>query len=182
VSNQEWSRIEDWEQMQNLNAALRLKALRVSQVYKGFTLSVNQLRNLMIMFLSATYVINGTITLGAMLAIQYILGQLNSQVYSIMEFIEQTHDAKLSLGRLEAVMNDEQVEYHPKETFRQQMFKESLHIESLFFDYPTTTCLKEINFHIPYGAKVAIVGESGSGKSTLLKLLLKLINPSKKRR
>ena len=179
VSNQEWSKIANWQKLQNLHSSLRLNKLRIHQLYKGGTLTINQLRNLLIMFLSATYVINGTITLGAMLAIQYIMGQLNSQVLTLMEFVEHTQDAKLSLGRLEKVMTDDQIEYYPNETTRKQTFKENVKVEGLYFDYNQTPCLKEINLDIPYGSKVALVGESGSGKSTLLKLILKLLNPDK---
>ena len=178
VNNKEWSRIISWNQMQNLHAATRLKLLRVHQIYKGFTLIVSRLRDIIIIFLSAKFVVDGTITLGAMLAIQYILGQLNTFAVTLTEFIEYGHDANLSMARLRKVMNEDQIEYYPARDFERKEIKESIIVENLNFRYQKTPILKNVNIDIPYGANIALVGESGSGKSTLIYLLLKLINPT----
>ncbi len=177
TNNLEWERIRIWSASLDIFSWARLGLLRISQYYKGGTLTIGQLRDIFIIFLSATYVIQGTLTLGAMLAIQFLLGQLSRQVYALMEFVEHYHNAKLSLGRLAKVTGSEDQEFIPPKTFQKRSIKEDLQVNALDFSYKGIPCLKDITMKVPYQSKVAIVGESGSGKSTLLKLLLKLLEP-----
>ncbi len=177
TNNLEWERIRIWQASLDIFSWARLGLLRLSQYYRGGTLTIGQLRDIFIIFLSATYVIEGALTLGAMLAIQFILGQLSRQVYALMEFVEYYHDAKLSLGRLAKVTGTEEQEFIPPKTFQKRTIQEDIQVNSLNFSYKDVLCLNNVNVTIPYQAKVAIVGESGSGKSTLLKLLLKLLDP-----
>ncbi|HMQ48007.1 MAG TPA: ATP-binding cassette domain-containing protein [Saprospiraceae bacterium] len=177
VNNLEAHRQQRWGKTQHVFSNARLNVLRVVQLYKGGTLSFDQIRDIVIIFFAATLSMKGRITLGELLAIQYILGQLNKQTFILMQFIQDYHDAKLSLSRLETIMGNHEMEPSVKSLPSGMPLKGMLALNNLSFKYDQTYSLKEIELLIPYGSTVAIVGESGSGKSTLLKLILKLIQP-----
>jgi ATP-binding cassette subfamily B protein len=178
-----------WEEIQQKLFKLNIRILRIDQLQLSGFEFINQLKNIVVTFFAATLVIKGNITLGAMLGISYIIGQMNSPVSQLVSFFRGLQDAKLSLERLNEVQN------HPEEEEEGQMNLgiENLHdstspfhqnkgifIENVSFQYEgphSPFVLKNINFFIPEGKITAIVGASGSGKTTLMKLLLKFYPP-----
>jgi ATP-binding cassette subfamily B protein len=137
---------------------------------------INQGKNILITFIVAELVIEGKLTLGMMLAIQYIIGQLNSPIEQLIGFTQQAQDAKISLERLNDIHSlDDEEPVHKH--FNHYMPEEhDILIKNLSFTYPgagNEPVLKNINLTIPQGKVTAIVGMSGSGKTTLIKLLLR---------
>ena len=172
----------DWENLQVAEFKLNIRSLALQQYQQSGALFINEGKNIFITFLAATAVVNGQMTLGAMLAVQYILGQLNSPVEQLVGFIQRLQDARLSLERLNEVhaMDDEEP---PGRHFVCRLPEDrGIKIENLTFTYPgagNEPVLSDVSLHIPEGKVTAIVGSSGSGKTTLIKLLLKFIEPGK---
>ncbi len=150
---------------------------------------INEVKNIIISFLSAVAVIKGDMTIGMMLSVQYIIGQLNSPVEQMLTFMQSAQDAKLSLERLEEVhkMQNEEENDGEKVKNNEEHHKvslahtksslpenKSIRIENVYFryDFYSDDVLKNITLTIPENKTTAIVGASGSGKTTLLKLLL----------
>jgi len=144
---------------------------------------IDQAKNILISFISAKAVIEGDLTLGMMMAVQYIIGQLNSPINDFISFIQTAQDAKISLERLGEIHEREEEE--PKDVSRivelPVVTQRTIKIRSLSFHYEgphSPRVLKDINLTIPENKITAIVGASGSGKTTLLKLLLGFYPPN----
>ncbi|MEO1022424.1 MAG: peptidase domain-containing ABC transporter [Bacteroidota bacterium] len=166
----------EWERFQARLFKYRVKNLSLNQVQQAGAFFINEGKNIGITFLAAIAVVNGQLTLGAMMAIQYIIGQLNSPIQQIIGFVQSTQDALLSLERLNEIHVQEDEEPAGKTFLYELPAKKSLELHDLSFTYPgagNEPVLKHIDLHIPEGKTTAIVGMSGSGKTTLLKLLLK---------
>ncbi len=165
----------EWQEIQvNLFGVLK-KGLKLSNTQNIGGYFFNELKNILITFLAAKAVIDGEITLGMMLSIQYIIGQLNSPIQNIIVFVQTGLDAKLSLERLMEIHDKANEELDPTLTNNLPEEK-SISIQNLSFRYGgkhSPLVLNDISFAIPQGKITAIVGESGSGKTTLIKLLLK---------
>ncbi len=175
VNNLERYKVREWHDVQNQFALNRLLILRIYQIYQGFNFIIGQLRDIFILFFAATSVINGTMTLGAMLAIQYILGQLTKPTTDIMQFVQDWQDARLSLGRLEEVFLESQKEYEPNNLSPSVNYQQAISFNDVQFTYKDVPTIKKVTFEVPYGHRVALVGKSGSGKSTIIKMVLKLL-------
>ena len=164
----------EWEDTQADLFAVQMKLLKLQQTQEAGSIFINEVKNILITVLAATAVINDQITLGAMLAIQYIVGQLNSPVEQIMSFIYSLQDVKISLERINEIhegKNEESKENQAK-TFE---CEKSIKIENIDFKYDPYALKKTldgVSFDIPKGKVTAIVGASGSGKTTLIKLML----------
>ncbi|MEM1121200.1 MAG: ATP-binding cassette domain-containing protein [Bacteroidota bacterium] len=180
ANNLEKYKVNQWSEVQDQFALNRLDILSIYQIYQGFNLVISQLRDIFILFFAAMAVIDGTMTLGAMLAIQYILGQLTKPTTDIMQFVQDWQDAKLSLGRLSDVFKLSEKEYEPSESHTPRSFRGDLLFNRVEYSYKEgEPAIKDISFKIPYGHKIALIGKSGSGKSTILKLILKLLEEEK---
>jgi ATP-binding cassette subfamily B protein len=176
LNNAEHLRRWEWESLQASLFKLSFKNLSLSQYQQAGAFFINEGKNIFITFLVAKLVLEGQLTLGAMLAIQYIIGQLNSPVEQLIGFVQQAQDAKISLERLNEIHQIEDEEPKEKEFTSHLPQNKSIDINNLSFTYAgagNEPVLKNINLHIPEGKVTAIVGMSGSGKTTLIKLLLK---------
>jgi len=165
-----------WENLQAALFKLNFKSLSLSQYQQVGAFFINQGKNILITFVVAKLVITGSLTLGMMLAIQYIIGQLNSPVEQLIGFAQQMQDAKISLERLNDVHALEDEEPLHKSFNHYLPEDHGITIKNLSFTYPgagNEPVLKNINLTIPQGKVTAIVGMSGSGKTTLVKLLLR---------
>ncbi len=175
LNNCEISKRWEWDNIQAKLFKFNIRSLYLNQFQQTGAFFINETKNIFITFLAATSVINGELTLGGMLAILYIIGQLNSPVEQLVQFIQLAQDAKLSLNRLNEIhqLKDED----PDDVITNDILNSGdINIQSLSFSYDAsnnTTVLKNINLNIESGKTTAIVGTSGSGKTTLLKLLLR---------
>ena len=181
MNNCETQKRWKWERMQAKQFRLSFKQLALSQYQQAGAVFINEGKNIFITFLAAKAVIDGHITLGAMLAIEYIIGQLNSPVEQLIGFMQTAQDAKISLERLNEIHAKEDEEPQDKPKLGILPASKSFNLKNVSFQYPgagNDPVLKDVTLTIPQGKITAIVGASGSGKTTLLKLLLKFYNPS----
>jgi ATP-binding cassette subfamily B protein len=172
----------EWENVQASIFKLTFKSLTYSQIQQAGVLLINQGKDILITFLVADLVINGKLTLGAMLAIQYIIGQLSSPIEQFVGFLQSAQDAKISMERLNEIHQLKDEEKSETNYIKQLPENKSIFFYNVSFSYPgsgTEPVLKNINLHIQEGKVTAIVGVSGSGKTTLLKLLLKFYDSYK---
>lgn len=164
----------EWEDVQADLFSVQMKVLKLQQTQEAGSIFINEIKNIIITVLAATAVINGQMTLGAMLAVQYIIGQLNSPVEQFMSFIYSLQDVKISLERINEIhegKNEERTENQSKSFTSEK----SIDIDNIDFKYDPHALKKTldgISFNIPKGKVTAIVGASGSGKTTLIKLML----------
>lgn len=176
LNNCEQQKRWEWERIQARLFRLSVDGLSLDQYQRIGTSSISTLKDIFITFIAAKAVIDGQITLGTMLAIQYIIGQINSPLNQMIGFIQTTQDAKISLDRLGEIHNKEDEEPVGETRLTTMPKDKYLHLKKVTFGYEgtlTEPVLKNINLDIPEGKVTAIVGASGSGKTTLIKLLLK---------
>ncbi len=172
----------EWEAIQIKLFKVSIKSLSLSQTQNAGGQFFNELNNIFITFIAAKAVIDGDLTLGMMLSVQYIIGQLNMPINNFITFIQTGQDAKISLERL-AEIHAKKDEEEVKDDFITELPEnKSIKIKNLSFRYggkKSPKVLKNISLEIPEGKVTAIVGASGSGKTTLIKLLLKFYEPTK---
>jgi len=170
----------EWKKVQASLYRLKIKILNVDQIQlKGGTF-LNEMTSILIIFWSAKEVVFGEITLGTMLAIQFIVGSLSIPISNTMDFIVGLQRATLSLKRLSEV-HSQNIEALPIDSTN-IINPDDIVISNLDFGYGegvSRKVLDDLSITIPKGKITAIVGHSGSGKTTLLKLLLKLYEPRK---
>lgn len=164
----------EWEDSQADLFNIQMKSMKLQQTQEAGSIFINEIKNILITVFAATSVINGHITLGAMLAIQYIVGQLNSPVEQLMRFVYSLQDVKISLERINEIheSKNEESKGNNLQTFPHE---KSIILENVDFKYDIHSLkktLSDISFSIPTGKVTAIVGASGSGKTTLIKLML----------
>jgi ATP-binding cassette, subfamily B, bacterial len=180
LNNSEQQKRWEWERIQAKLFRFNIKSLALGQYQQAGAFFINEGKNIFITFLAAKFVIEGQLTLGTMLAIQYIIGQLNAPVEQFIGFLQSYQDATISLERLNEVHQQDDEEPVDKPVLDFLPAERSLKLENVSFTYPgpaKPAVLNNINLEIPQGKITAIVGVSGSGKTTLLKLLLKFYKP-----
>jgi len=166
----------EWERIQAKLFKLRIKGLALSQYQDSGAVFINQTKNIIITALVAKFVIDGQMTLGMMLSVQYILGQLNSPIDQLINFYRESQDARLSIERLSEVHEKEDEEDDSSNYIQEIPKQQDILMQDVSFAYDTTKAgkpvVRNIQLHIPTGKQTAIVGTSGSGKTTLMKLML----------
>jgi ATP-binding cassette subfamily B protein len=179
LANAEQQRRWRWETVQARLFHLNLRSLGIEQFQQGGSVLVNELKNITVTFLAAKLVIDGQMTLGMLLAVQFIIGQLNVPVSQLIGFIQSTQDAKISLERM-AEIHSRQDEEQIGEKVPTLPADRTIRLEKVSYSYSGpvgTKVLDQLDLVIPEGKVTAVVGPSGSGKTTLLKLLLKFDDP-----
>ena len=175
---------KEWEKIQQKLFKINIRILKLDQIQLSGFEFINQIKNILVTFLSAYFVVQNRMTLGELLSVSYIIGQMNSPVNQLILFFRSLQDAKLSLSRLNEVQNhiEEEQEYHQNlPTLQKNIYNSGIKIDNVSFQYEgpqSSYVLKNINFNIPEGKITAIVGASGSGKTTLMKMLLKFYEPT----
>lgn len=164
----------EWEDNQAELFDVKMKSLKMQQTQETGSILINETKNIIITVIAASAVINGQMTLGAMLAVQYIIGQLNSPISQIMSFIYSLQDVKISLERINEIheSKDEDTNMNQLTSF---VGEKTINLENIGFKYDIhalKNTLEKVSFTIPEGMVTAIVGASGSGKTTLIKLIL----------
>jgi ATP-binding cassette subfamily B protein len=171
-----------WERIQVKLFKISVKGMALGQYQQIGSVFFGQTTGLLISFLSAKAVIEGNITLGMMMSISYIIGQLSGPIGQVIGFAQSMQDAKISLERLNEVHNKEDEEQTIAHKLNELPENHSLRIENVNFSYDGAErdyVLEDLNLTIPQNRVTAIVGISGSGKTTILKLLLGFYPPLK---
>lgn len=166
---------QEWEHIQKDLFKIQQKSLRLQQQEEAGGIFINELKNIAITVMSAAAVIEGNMTLGMMLAVQYIIGQLCSPVEQLMDFFYSIQDVKKSLERINEIhsMEDENGKAGLLTSIEQK--SKGINIQNVIFKYNPhvlTKTIDHVDIQIPQGKVTAIVGASGSGKTTLIKLIL----------
>jgi ATP-binding cassette subfamily B protein len=172
----------EWESIQARLYKVNIRGLTLNQSQQVGATFINQTKDLFISFLSAKAVISGDMTLGMMMAVQYIIGQLNAPIQQFIGFVQAAQDAKISLERLGEIHNRDDEEKLEDGKIQEIPSSKSIEIKNLVFQYEgphSPKVLKKVNLHIPAGKVTAIVGTSGSGKTTLVKMMLGFYEPAK---
>lgn len=172
----EWERIQARLFKQNVK---RLTLDQIQQIGSGF---LNEGKNIFITFITVQEVMQGSITLGMMMSVSYIIGQMNSPIIQFISFLQSAQDAQISMERMSEIHN--QPDEEPENQMSISILPENgdINLQNVRFSYPgpeDIPVIKDLDLHIPKGKITAIVGTSGSGKTTLLKLLLKSYPPTK---
>ncbi len=171
----------EWEGIQAKLFRVGVKGLALSQYQQSGAVLINEVKNIVITVIVAKSVVDGTLTLGMMMAVQYIIGQLNSPIDQLIGFFNTTQDAKISLERLGEIHNREDEESVDDIKIKEIPVSREIEVKNLTFRYEgpdSELVLDKINLKIPAGKQTAIVGTSGSGKTTLIKLLLGFYPPT----
>lgn len=176
IQNYKDSNLKQIADLQNKLYENNIINLKIERKIESGNIFINELKNLIITFISAYLVIHGELTLGAMLSVQYIIGQLNVPINQLIVFINNYPEAVLSLQRI----NDILIKNDEPPGVDNICNSQDIMLDNLSFKYLITgdNVIQNISAIIPAGKTTAIVGASGSGKTTLIKILLKLYNPT----
>lgn len=175
-------KLKQWKNIQNELLQLNMKSLKLDQIQTFGFQFINQLKNILVTYFAATLVINGKMTLGTLLSISYIIGEMNAPISQLVGFLKRIQEAKLSYQRLSEISIQEPEENDLLKNYN--LIKENdegIKINNLCFKYGSPNSpiiLDHINLFIPNNKVTAIVGHSGSGKTTLMKILLRFYEPT----
>ncbi|MDB0616412.1 peptidase domain-containing ABC transporter [Tenacibaculum dicentrarchi] len=176
-------KLNKWKIIQQELLALNIKLLKIDQIQTFGYQFINQLKNILVTYYAALLVIDGKMTLGTLLSVSYIIGEMNGPISQLVTFFKKIQEAKLSYQRLEEISLQKPEENELlKECNNIQNINEGIIIKNLTFNYGdpnSPKVLNNINLFIPNSKVTAIVGHSGSGKTTLMKILLRFYEPSK---
>lgn len=182
LNNCETEKRWEWERIQVKLFKISIKGLALGQYQQLGSVFFNQTTNILISFIAARAVVSGEMTLGMMMSLTYIVGQLTSPIEQFIGFARSFQDAKISLERLGEIHQREDEEQTLALKVNVLPENRTLYIEDLSFSYDGADrdyVLDHINLRIPQHKVTAVVGASGSGKTTLIKLLLGFYDPNK---
>lgn len=165
----------EWEDIQSDLFRVQMKSLKLQQTQEVGSVFINEVKNMVITVVAATSVINGEMSLGMMLAVQYIIGQLSSPVNQLMGFFYTLQDVKISLERINEIHDTDNENYRDGQLYSISNKNDGIRIKNAIFKYDPhaiKNTIEDITIHIPEGKVTAIVGASGSGKTTLVRLML----------
>ena len=170
----------DWEDVQAELFKVELKMQKLQQIQEAGSIFVNEIKNIIITVIAAAAVIDGQMTLGMMLAVQYIIGQLNYPLEQLMQFFYSIQDVRISLERINEIHRKKIEDGKPGLKVALDEPQKGIEMNDLVFkydEYAEEYTIDNVNVHIPKGKVTAIVGASGSGKTTLTKMMLGYYEP-----
>ena len=182
LNNCEKKKRWQWERIQVKLFNVSVKGLAIGQYQQLGSVFFSQTTGILITFFAANAVVKGDLTLGMMMALTYIIGQLSGPIEQFIGFIQSLQDAKISLERIGEIHNKEDEEMTSISKLSVLPENRTIRMENLWFSYDGADrdyVLENINLEIPQNKVTAIVGASGSGKTTLVKLMLGFYNPNK---
>jgi ATP-binding cassette subfamily B protein len=180
LNNAERSKQWEWKDIQAGLFRVNMKTLSLNQYQEAGGVFINETKNILINVTAAIAVLNGDLTLGTLLAVSYILGQLNGPIEQMISFFHRAQDARISLERLGEI-HDTEDEYQKETGVTVMPSIDRIVVNKLDFSYPGAIArkvLEDINLTLKKDTVTALVGVSGSGKTTLVKLLLGFYPPS----
>ena len=181
LNNCERQKRWEWERVQVRLFRISMKGLKIGQLQQSGSVFFCQTTNILITFIAARNVISGNMTLGMMMSLTYIIGQLTAPINDFISFIQSVQDAKISLERLNEIHSQPDEDTDIKEKTTKLPLDKTIHVEHVTFSYDGAErnyVLNDVNLEIPERKVTAIVGESGSGKTTLIKLLQGFYQPT----
>jgi ATP-binding cassette subfamily B protein len=179
LQNYEKKKRWEWEDIQADYYKVNIFSLSLDQKQEAGNILINESKNIVLTIVAALAVINNEMTLGMMLATQFIIGQLTLPIEQTINLIRDLQDTKISLERINEIHNKKN-ENTDKTDYSQSLTNRNILVENLTFQYEgphSKKVLNNINLNIPEGKVTAIVGASGSGKTTLIKLFLQYYKP-----
>jgi len=180
LNNCEKQKRWEWEKIQSKLFRINIQGLAINQYQQAGAVFFNQMKNVLIIFVAAESVVNGSMSLGMMMAVQFIIGQLNSPIEQMILFFRSAQDAKISLERLGEIHQNEDEENIDEARVNAVPEKKNISLKELSFQYEgphSRLVLEDVSVNIPEDKVTAIVGPSGSGKTTLVKLMLGFYPP-----
>ena len=181
LNNCEKQKRWEWERIQARLFQVSIKGLVLGQTQEVGGTFIDQTKNVVISFLAASAVISGNMTLGMMVALQYIIGQLNAPLSQFIQFVQATQDAKISLERLSEIQDKDDEEPVDEERIGEIPENADIEFRHVTFQYDgphSAKALDDVSVTIPANQVTAIVGASGSGKTTMLKMMLGFYAPA----
>lgn len=182
LNNCEKQKRWQWERIQVKLFKISIKGLALGQTQQIGSVFFNQTTNIIISFIAAKSVVDGQMTLGMMMSLTYIIGQLNGPIGAFIGFARQLQDAKISLERLNEIHGKEDEEQDITSKLATLPLRKDIIVNHLSFSYDGADreyVLDDVCLTIPEHKVTAIVGASGSGKTTLIKLMLGFYTPNK---
>lgn len=170
----------EWQRIQLKLFKVNVKSLQLDQTQQIGSLFFSQITNILITFLAAKTVVEGSMTLGMMMSLTYIIGQVSAPIHDFISFAQTFQDAKISIERLNEVHQKEDEEQHIQKKLTELPLDKSIILDHVSFSYSGAKrgyALENVSLVIPAQKVTAIVGSSGSGKTTLIKLIQGFYNP-----
>lgn len=180
LNNCEKQKRWEWEAIQARLFKVGVKSLTLGQVQEIGSTFIDQTKNILMSFIAAKSVIDGGMTLGMMMALQYIMGQINAPISQFISFVQSAQDASISLDRLGEIHEMKDEEPAEEERIKDIPSDADIVFRDVVFQYDgphSPRVLDEVSLTIPSGKVTAIVGASGSGKTTMLKMMLGFYPP-----
>ena len=174
LNNCEKQKRWEWEHIQVKLFKISIKGLAVGQMQQVGSVFFTQSTNIVISFLAAKAVVDSQMTLGMMMSLTYIIGQVSAPIGEFIGFAQAYQDAKISLERLNEIHRRKDEEFHITSKLNRLPEVKDISVENVFFSYSRANrdyALEGVSLKIPANKVTAIVGASGSGKTTLVKLI-----------
>lgn len=181
LNNCERQKRWEWENIQVKLFNISVKGLTVGQIQQSGSLFFSQTTNILLSFIAASYVVRGDMTLGMMMSLTYVIGQVSAPIHDFISFMQVFQDAKISLERLNEIHNQDDENTDIQDKVMEIPNDKNIYLENVQFSYDGADrnfALDDVSLIIPSGKVTAIVGESGSGKTTLMKLLQGFYQPN----
>jgi len=171
----------EWENIQASLFRISIRSLNLGQWQQVGAVLINEVKNILITVFSAVAVLDGNITLGVMLSIQYIIGQMQGPIEQFVYFMQQEQDARMSLERLGEIhgqADEEQITQNDIMEFEEEISIAFRNVSFTYGSQKSKRVIQDLSLEIPHGKTTAIVGLSGSGKTTMIKLMLGFYPPT----